>query len=111
MPNRPDPSICDLVFASLERIALAGQRCPMNDDIRGGSATMMALARDGRILIEVAGKNFRQITILTGPHAGLKTMPPPATAGGVCKPFLTIGREKLRAAPSTRQPARKKVHP
>jgi len=94
-----DQSVCDLVFAELVRAAQAGERCPMNDAIRGGSATMMALARDGRILIEVAGKNFRQVTILSGPHAGLKTMPPP----GGCRPFLTIGRQTVRSAPSQTQ--------
>jgi hypothetical protein len=69
----------ELCFQLLVEKAIAGERCPQSD---GPHATIPkglipALARRGRILIEVSGHNWRQVTILEGPHAGKKTAPNP----------------------------------
>lgn len=70
----------DEVFAHLERAAIAGERCPPSNwegqpapPLLLHSITMSALAKAGKIHIDISGKNFRQVTILVGPHAGKKT--------------------------------------
>ena len=62
----------DLVVAR----AVAGARCPENDEV--GSNIMPQLARDGKIKIKVYALNWRVVTIMEGPHAGKTTMPAPA---------------------------------
>lgn len=94
-PRRTRMTI-DEVFAVLETAAVKGERCPVSqwqenagpppsDLISSSSVT--ALARQGRILVEVSGRCWRTVTILTGPHAGKKTMPDPR--GGAV--WQTIG--------------------
>lgn len=66
-------------FQMLEAAAVAGMRCPA-DKTQGGSlpdGAVSELWRRGKIKSEVSGRNFRQITILVGPHAGKKTAPNP----------------------------------
>lgn len=96
--RRPNMS-ADEVFAHLERAAIAGERCPPSN--WGGhnaplvllhSITMGALAKAGKIRIEVSGKNFRQVTILAGPHAGKKTAANPDRYARVWQTISAEGR-------------------
>lgn len=74
-------------FAVLERCAAAGERCPINETQNINSTVVSALARVGRIKVEVSGRNWRTVTILKGPHAGKTTKPDP-NSGHV---YQTIG--------------------
>lgn len=84
----PTPEALRNAFVTLERCAVAGERCPNNGTPGIDSAVTGALARAGKIKVEVSGRNWRTVTILIGPHAGRKTMPDP-NGGHIYK---TIGR-------------------
>lgn len=73
MPH--SPRILDQAFALIECAAINGERCPTRDFLESSVTT--ALARAGRITIEISGRNWRTVTILTGPHAGKTTKPDP----------------------------------
>lgn len=86
----------DEYFAILVDCALKGERCPLshwrgNDGPRPSDiiphGAVNKLARQGKILIEVSGRNWRTITILVGEHAGKKTASDPN--GGVI--WQTVG--------------------
>jgi len=64
-------------FEVLEAAAIEGRRCPANGAEGLVDKAASALARAGHIRIEVAGKNWRIVHILTGPHAGKHTALPP----------------------------------
>jgi hypothetical protein len=65
-------------YKLIEAAAAAGERCPLNSPLGPIDSTALSpLAREGRILVEISGHNWRQITILTGPHAGKRTLPNP----------------------------------
>lgn len=69
-------------FHLIEQAAIKGERCPINKspEVNEGqlqSGAVSALCREGRILVEISGRNWRQATILTGKHAGKKTAPNP----------------------------------
>jgi hypothetical protein len=71
-------------FALLEKAAIAGERCPQGAPFGPLQPhDTMALARAGRILIEIR----RTVTILTGPHAGKKTLADPSG----CAPYKIVG--------------------
>lgn len=72
--DRPDVM---RAFAILEDAAVRGIRCPGRDiaDLQRNQAAV--LARAGLIRINISGHNYRQITILVGPHAGKSTAPHP----------------------------------
>lgn len=74
-------------FAMLEQAAVTGARCPVSGADGLTSQLTGALARSGQIRIDVYPHNFRVVTILTGPHAGKATAPPPNKHW---KPYLTI---------------------
>ena len=101
------PEQLDLAFAVLEHTAIEGGRCPMNEQLGHGAAP--ALARAGRILIEVYPHNFRRVTILTGPHAGKSTAPCPHPKWRPMKVIGTETRTHLgtvdRGASQRRQPS------
>jgi hypothetical protein len=71
----------DKALALLVDIASAGARCPATcgPDAHSllRSEHIVYLAKRGDIRSEISGRNWRQITILTGPHAGKKTAPNP----------------------------------
>ena len=67
------------------RAALEGKRCPTNLEL--GCSVLPELAREGLFKIEVCGKNYRIVTILTGEHAGKKTAPHPHRS----TPYVVIG--------------------
>lgn len=89
-----DP-LMERAFALLCAIADKGERCPTGADmgkLLGGylsdRGVVVRLARAGKIRIEVYGRNWRVIEILTGPQTGKRTAPPPA--GGV--PYKIVAR-------------------
>lgn len=75
------PENLDRAFEILVAAAITGSRCPVTSgpDVHPylTSAHIVALAKRGHIRSEVSGHNWRQITILTGRHAGKKTAPNP----------------------------------
>lgn len=79
-------------FALIEAAAIQNRRCPMNDQVPGRSGAFSELARAGRIRVEVFKHNFRQVTILTGPHAGKKTAAPLLMKGNAQKPYLVVDK-------------------
>lgn len=98
------------VFGLLERAALEGRRCPTLDEIGramheagvpgGPSGATSALARDGRIRVEVFGKNYRVVTILTGPNAGKTTAP----HSRYTKPYRVIDASTPPPPPVVKRP-------
>lgn len=78
-------------FEIIEAAAVAGQRCPMNWDLPITGAPGV-LAREGKIKIEISGHNYRQVTILVGPHAGKVTAPDPSGA----RIWMIIGKATIR---------------
>lgn len=73
-----DSGRLDQVFACFVSAALAGKRCPQSHELPAGSpALSRELARQGRIKIEISGHNYRTVEILTGPHAGKRTVGDP----------------------------------
>lgn len=93
-------------YRLIEQAAIAGARCPVNITMAtpdGGLASGVtgALARDGRIRIEVYAKNWRVIEILKGPHAGKRTAPPPFK--GSRKPYKIITTETVTDTQVTRR--------
>lgn len=86
--------VLDREFALLESAAANGERCPqsvphgpLNSSVTG------ALARSGRIRIEIFAHNWRVVTLLDGPHKGKQTMPTPHK--GSRRPYKTIGVETI----------------
>ena len=76
----------EAVYKVLEDAAVAGRRCPMNDQLPHSSYNLGALCKDGRIRIEVYQKNWRVVTILKGPHRGAATAAAPKGE----KPYVVI---------------------
>lgn len=111
MPLSPDT--LDRAFATIERAAVAGERCPVT--AREGTAGLppgatTALAKASRIRVEVYAKNYRVVQILTGQHAGKRTMEPPSPGW---QPYRIVdhkGATQLRTArlgaPSAPRPLR-----
>lgn len=64
-------------FERVVNAAVAGVRCPINDDLQVPAGAFVEIARAGHIEIIVAGKNWRVVRILTGDHAGKSTAPCP----------------------------------
>lgn len=77
MNRADDPAVLNTCFVTLEKAACEGARCPKNGEQGVQSDITTALAKAGRIKIEVSGHNYRTITILDGPNAGKRTRPDP----------------------------------
>lgn len=75
----------DSAFAIIERAAAAGARCPTADQGLQ-TATVSALARAGKIKVQIYALNWRVVTVLVGDHKGKKTAPCPHKNNG---PYLT----------------------
>lgn len=74
-------------FARIERAALASERCPtVFDGLKGADTS--ALAKAGHVRIEVCGRNWRVVEILTGPNAGARTAENPDRS--LRRPHLVI---------------------
>lgn len=89
-----DAGRLDAALARLAQIAVANGRCPPNEDI--GHGVISALAAAGSIEVEIYGRNFRRVTLLTGPHAGATTAPPP----GPWQPYAVTDRSGTRRIPA-----------
>lgn len=80
-------------FAILEAAAATGERCPLSREhhVNGvDSQYVRALARAGRIFIEISSSNWRRVTILIGAHKGKSTAANPDPKARV---YQTIGAE------------------
>ncbi len=80
------PETLDQTFAILEGYAIRGERCPENGTNGIEPGVIPALARAGRLRIEISGHNFRRVTLPTGAHAGAATASDPTGA----QPWKTI---------------------
>ena len=99
-----DPARLDAAFRTLEQLAAANGRCPSNEEI--GHGVIAALAAAGRIEVEIYGRNFRRVTLISGPHAGAATKGPP---GSTWRPYAITDRRGTRRtgfAPQQTQRAR-----
>lgn len=92
-------------FASIERAAAAGARCPENGTAGVGHGVVPALARAGKIRVEIFAHNFRRVTILAGPQAGQATAPPPTQCGPAWK-VIDAGGTWKRGRPELRRTRR-----
>lgn len=107
----------DKVFAALERAACEGKRCPVLHEVvkcpessfRLRSDEIPALAKAGRVRVEISGRNWRTVHILTGRHAGKSTKPNPD--GGA--PYLVIDKNGTRrnGKPIEQRPSQFRVPP
>lgn len=70
----------DHTFNMLEACATIGARCPINGRLGINKYAVYALAREGKIRIEVYHKNWRVVEILEGPQKGKRTAEPPGGA-------------------------------
>lgn len=84
----------DRVFALVEQAAISGARCPQNDELGvNGQPALRALALSGRVRIKVGSRNWRQVEILTGPHAGKQTADSPHKGSRV---YLVLDKSGTR---------------
>ena len=86
-----DPARLEAALRTLEQVAAANGRCPGNDEI--GYGIISALAAAGKIEVEIYGRNFRRVTLLTGVHAGATTKGPP---GARSRPYAVTDRNGTR---------------
>jgi hypothetical protein len=86
-----DPARLDAAFRALEQLVAANGRCPSNEEI--GHGVIAALAAAGRIEVEIYGRNFRRVTLLSGPLAGAATKGPP---GATWRPYAITDRTGTR---------------
>jgi len=80
-------------FSRIVETALHKRRCPDNANIN--SSQLTALARSGRLRIDISGRSYRTVYILTGPHAGLSTLPDP-DQGQVFKSIGVVSTSTVR---------------
>lgn len=95
-------------FVRLQGCAVAGDRCPQNDQIP--SAVFSALAREGKILVKVFARNWRVVEILVGPYAGRSTADDPLRRAGE-KPYKVIDAKQEPWKPGTPRPVAPNVMP
>ena len=106
----------DETFAILVAAALKGERCPLSHWERTpdqrrvekppqliDNGAISKLAKQGKILIEISGRNYRTITILVGEHAGKYTAVDPTGA----HVWQTIGVKRTLNTGVTRRPVSK----
>lgn len=86
-----DPAQLEACFRTLVAAAVAGRRCPENGQDGVSSDLTTALARTGRIRVEISTRNYRRVVILTGEHAGKATAP--NLTGG--QPWKIIGKSTV----------------
>lgn len=92
----------DREFAMLEVAAANGERCPQSDPhgpFKVGVTS--ALARAGKIRIEIYAHNWRVAQILVGPHKGKRTKATPYKGKG--RPYKIIDTETQHDTAMTRR--------
>jgi hypothetical protein len=83
----------ELVFSLIVKAAVNGERCPTSPEIadqhgiHDSRKYFSELAREDRIRVEVAARNWRTVWICEGEHRGKHTMLPPV--GG--RPWMVNG--------------------
>jgi len=88
-------------FNLIVETALHKWRCPDNGRIN--SSQLTALARQGRLRIDISGRSYRTVYILSGPHTGLSTAPDP-DSGRVFKSIGTVSTSTARRQQYPKQP-------
>lgn len=92
----------DRQFGLIELAARHGERCPQSKPFGPVSPQVTtALARAGRIRIEIYAHNWRVAEILTGRHAGKRTAPTPYKGSG--RPYMIIGVETIMTTLASRR--------
>ena len=86
-----DPARLEAALRALEHAAVTDGRCPANAEI--GYGVVSALAAAGKIEVEIYGRNFRRVRLLTGAHAGSATKGPP---GPSWRPYAITDRNGTR---------------
>jgi len=87
--------VLDRTFALVEAAAAKGVRCPMSPPMGTlNSSALSALAREGRLRIEIFMHNWRVVTIMDGPHKGKQTQAAPAGKGSG-KPYKIIYKDHV----------------
>lgn len=87
----------DEAFMLVEKAAINGERCPLSTG-KGSVPGLFyhhfkVLSREGRIRVEISSGNWRQVHILTGPHAGACTAPNPKHDARVYRDIGTSRRK------------------
>jgi len=88
---KPDAARLEAALRALEQLAATNGRCPANDEI--GYGVVSALAAAGKIEVEIYGRNFRRVKLLTGEFEGFSTQRPP-NAGA--RPYAITDRNGTR---------------
>ena len=96
----------DKLFEKMVDLAVRGERCPFNEHLPPGG--LSALARAGRLKIEVFRHNWRIVTILEGQHTGKHTKRDPALEPDA-KPYVVI--DARSPAPRKEIPAAMRQEP
>ena len=86
-----DAARLEAALRTLEQVAAANERCPANDEI--GHGIVSALAAAGKIEVEIYGRNFRRVKLLTGANAGKMTKAPP---NATSRPYAITDRNGTR---------------
>lgn len=96
-------------FALIVRAAIEGRACPHSHGANAeiSSDAITALAAAGRIRSEISGRNWRQVFILAGQHAGKATAPNPnnghrvwrVTDGDGTRTDTSVQRRVAKAGP------------
>jgi hypothetical protein len=76
-PPAQKPRPKDRAYQAILDSAVKRERCPENGERGLSSGIVRRLANDGLIKVEVFARNYRVVTILTGPHKGKRTKAPP----------------------------------
>lgn len=96
----------DEAMRLVEAAAAAGERCPANYTPGMPHGALPELARQGKVRVKIYALNYRVVEILTGPHAGKQTAPPPPQYRRPFKIIDAAGARTLRGGePSRRQPS------
>ena len=86
-----DPTRFDAALRTLEQLAAANGRCPSNEEI--GHGDHCGARGGGTVEVEIYGRNFRRVTLLSGPHAGAATKGPPSATS---RPYAITDRDGTR---------------
>lgn len=97
------PAQLDSAFAMLETAASLGERCPQSPPFGPIQSTACgALARAGRIRVEIFMHNWRVVTILEGPHKGKHTARCPYP--NAKRPYKVIDKDSAPTPGQRQQP-------
>jgi hypothetical protein len=98
MPKPPSSNMLTKVFVMINAAAVNGERCPQKQPSgtfsREQNDALLALARAGKLRVEIFVHNWRVVTICEGPNSGRHTMLPPKRPYPI-KPYKVIAKGDL----------------